>query len=276
MYFYDANKNKIIRDDNLYLINNQKYKELQETYQKQIERDEGEIVYNMETDSIVYKEKYCYIVVLKNKQINFIYKPGETVIDQDMDIEPIKITMAQRNAIIDDYANYKVYYFKDGQVQSTVIEDGYEFDWTKLEAVPRRDRSIEFKRRRFLDSDIEADIKNRGLYLYIPNIGDVFYPINEGTVAVVGLIKDVEKPARKLTVNKRFGESFTPVLLESKDLTDDIVDALVRKVLHYISFIPIVVEEYKNEVKNCTDDAQLVGLMNNYIENILTRIEGRL
>lgn len=276
MYFYDANKNKIIRDDNLYLINNQKYKELQETYQKQIERDEGEIVYNMETDSIVYKEKYCYIVVLKNKQINFIYKPGETVIDQDMDIEPIKITMAQRNAIIDDYANYKVYYFKDGQVQSTVIEDGYEFDWTKLEAVPRRDRSIEFKRRRFLDSDIEADIKNRGLYLYIPNIGDVFYPINEGTVAVVGLIKDVEKPARKLTVNKRFGESFTPVLLESKDLTDDIVDALVKKVLHYISFIPIVVEEYKNEVKNCTDDAQLVGLMNNYIENILTRIEGRL
>lgn len=276
MYFYDANKNKIIRDDNLYPINNQKYKELQETYQEQIERDEGEIVYNMETDSIVYKEKYCYIVVLKNKQINFIYKPGETVIDQDMDIEPIKITMAQRNAIIDDYANYKVYYFKDGQVQSTVIEDGYEFDWTKLEAVPRRDRSIEFKRRRFLDSDIEADIKNRGLYLYIPNIGDVFYPINEGTVAVVGLIKDVEKPARKLTVNKRFGESFTPVLLESKDLTDDIVDALVRKVLHYISFIPIVVEEYKNEVKNCTDDAQLVGLMNNYIENILTRIEGRL
>ena len=73
MYFYDANKNKIIRDDNLYPINNQKYKELQETYQEQIERDEGEIVYNMETDSIVYKEKYCYIVVLKNKQINFIY-----------------------------------------------------------------------------------------------------------------------------------------------------------------------------------------------------------
>lgn len=276
MYFYDSNKNKIIRDDNLYLINNQQYKELQETYQKQIERDEGEIVYNIESDTIVYKEKYCYIVVLKNKQINFIYKPGETVIDQDMDIEPIKITMAQRNTIIDDYANYKVYYFKDGQVQSTVIEDGYEFDWTKLEAVPRRDRSIEFKRRRFLDSDIEADIKNRGLYLYIPNIGDVFYPINEGTVAVVGLIKDVEKPARKLTVNKRFGESFTPVLLESKDLTDDIVDALVRKVLHYISFIPIIVKEYKNEVKNCTDDAQLVGLMNNYIENILTRIEGRL
>lgn len=276
MYFYDSNKNKIIRDDNLYLINNQQYKELQETYQKQIERDEGEIVYNIESDTIVYKEKYCYIVVLKNKQINFIYKPGETVIDQDMDIEPIKITMAQRNTIIDDYANYKVYYFKDGQVQSTVIEDGYEFDWTKLEAVPRRDRSIEYKRRRFLDSDIEADIKNRGLYLYIPNIGDVFYPINEGTIAVVGLIKDVEKPARKLTVNKRFGESFTPVLLESKDLTDDIVDALVRKVLHYISFIPIIVEEYKNEVKNCTDDAQLVGLMNNYIENILTRIEGRL
>lgn len=276
MYFYDSNKNKIIRDDNLYLINNQQYKELQETYQKQIERDEGEIVYNIESDTIVYKEKYCYIVVLKNKQINFIYKPGETVIDQDMDIEPIKITMAQRNTIIDDYANYKVYYFKDGQVQSTVIEDGYEFDWTKLEAVPRRDRSIEYKRRRFLDSDIEADIKNRGLYLYIPNIGDVFYPINEGTVAVVGLIKDVEKPARKLTVNKRFGESFTPVLLESKDLTDDIVDALVRKVLHYISFIPIIVEEYKNEVKNCTDDAKLVGLMNNYIENILTRIEGRL
>lgn len=276
MYFYDSNKNKIIRDDNLYLINNQQYKELQETYQKQIERDEGEIVYNIESDTIVYKEKYCYIVILKNKQINFIYKPGETVIDQDMDIEPIKITMAQRNTIIDDYANYKVYYFKDGQVQSTVIEDGYEFDWTKLEAVPRRDRSIEYKRRRFLDSDIEADIKNRGLYLYIPNIGDVFYPINEGTVAVVGLIKDVEKPARKLTVNKRFGESFTPVLLESKDLTDDIVDALVRKVLHYISFIPIIVEEYKNEVKNCTDDAQLVGLMNNYIENILTRIEGRL
>lgn len=276
MYFYDSNKNKIIRDDNLYLINNQQYKELQETYQKQIERDEGEIVYNIESDTIVYKEKYCYIVVLKNKQINFIYKPGETVIDQDMDIEPIKITMAQRNTIIDDYANYKVYYFKDGQVQSTVIEDGYEFDWTKLEAVPRRDRSIEFKRRRFLDSDIEADIKNRGLYLYIPNIGDVFYPINEGTIAVVGLIKDVEKPARKLTVNKRFGESFTPVLLESKDLTDDIVDALVRKVLHYISFIPIIVEEYKNEVKNCTDDAKLVGLMNNYIENILTRIEGRL
>lgn len=276
MYFYDSNKNKIIRDDNLYLINNQQYKELQETYQKQIERDEGEIVYNIESDTIVYKEKYCYIVVLKNKQINFIYKPGETVIDQDMDIEPIKITMAQRNTIIDDYANYKVYYFKDGQVQSTVIEDGYEFDWTKLEAVPRRDRSIEYKRRRFLDSDIEADIKNRGLYLYIPNIGDVFYPINEGTVAVVGLIKDVEKPARKLTVNKRFGESFTPVLLESKDLTDDIVDALVRKVLHYISFIPIIVREYKNEVKNCTDDAKLVGLMNNYIENILTRIEGRL
>lgn len=276
MYFYDSNKNKIIRDDNLYLINNQQYKELQETYQKQIERDEGEIVYNIESDTIVYKEKYCYIVVLKNKQINFIYKPGETVIDQDMDIEPIKITMAQRNTIIDDYANYKVYYFKDGQVQSTVIEDGYEFDWTKLEAVPRRDRSIEYKRRRFLDSDIEADIKNRGLYLYIPNIGDVFYPINEGTVAVIGLIKDVEKPARKLTVNKRFGESFTPVLLESKDLTDDIVDALVRKVLHYISFIPIIVEEYKNEVKNCTDDAKLVGLMNNYIENILTRIEGRL
>lgn len=276
MYFYDSNKNKIIRDDNLYLINNQQYKELQETYQKQIERDEGEIVYNIESDTIVYKEKYCYIVVLKNKQINFIYKPGETVIDQDMDIEPIKITMAQRNTIIDDYANYKVYYFKDGQVQSTVIEDGYEFDWTKLEVVPRRDRSIEYKRRRFLDSDIEADIKNRGLYLYIPNIGDVFYPINEGTIAVVGLIKDVEKPARKLTVNKRFGESFTPVLLESKDLTDDIVDALVRKVLHYISFIPIIVEEYKNEVKNCTDDAKLVGLMNNYIENILTRIEGRL
>lgn len=267
MIYYNKLTGNIVSDSNLIHINKDDYDGLYEQYKDDILLGDKSIVYNELTNTLSIYTKPYYVIVDSRGSFR--------ISESKESLDAIEIDPKQYRAIQEEIHNGYIHYVSEGQIYKVKPNADEIFNWETKELTKIITLATANKREQLLNTDLYNKIVEVGVRYNWDGI-NVYYPLRSSNLVMLQLLRSSAVEDRYLTMYNIRDNALDPdsaKIFTKENVTDELLDTLIRKAIKYKSLLDNKVYEFRNRLETSTDIEETTNLVNNYADIIINSIE---